>query len=80
MDERCTKSVGEAADIIAAAQRLIEAGVNSNDYELIAAGRKIWAEVWPSEVVDLHIDMYVKHLREELPLGRPAQQESTIIP
>jgi hypothetical protein len=64
------KSVGEAADIIATAQRLIEAGVNSGDNELIEAGRKRWKEVWPDEIVDRHVDLYVKDLREEL--GRPS--------
>jgi hypothetical protein len=65
-ERRSEKSVGEAADIIATAQRIIEAGVNSGDSELIEVGRKRWKEVWPDEVVDLFVDIYVKDLQEEL--------------
>jgi hypothetical protein len=39
------KPVGEAGDIIATAQKLIEAGVISGDVELIEVGRKRWKEV-----------------------------------
>ena len=70
------KSVGEAADIIVAAQRLIEAGVMNGDNESIEAGRKRWKEVWPDEIVDRHVDVYVKDLKKELVLDRHAQPVS----
>ena len=60
------KSCGEAADEIATAQRLIEAGVRNNDTEVIEVGRQIWSEVWPEEIANLHVDLYIKDLREGL--------------
>lgn len=65
MENRNRLPVGEAADEIATSQRLIEAGVKSGDEELIQAGIERWKGVWPSEVVEQHVEMYVKDLTKE---------------
>ncbi len=67
------KSCGESGDIIATCQRLIEAGVANEDPESIEAGRKRWKEVWPKDIVDLYVDLYIEDLKEELASGRPLQ-------
>jgi hypothetical protein len=59
------KPVGETADIIATAQRLIEAGVLTEEKDLIEAGRKKWKEVWPDDIVDLQVDLYINDLQQE---------------
>ena len=66
MKERNSVSVIDAADEIAACERLIEAGVNGGDKELIQAGMERWKRVWPDEVVEQVVEMYVKDLNEEL--------------
>ncbi|OGM08087.1 hypothetical protein A2W13_02675 [Candidatus Woesebacteria bacterium RBG_16_36_11] len=65
-EERCRTSVGEAGDIIATAQRLIEAGVLTGDNELIKAGKERLIEVWPTEIVNLHVNLYIEDLRNDL--------------
>ena len=65
MEERNSVSVGDAADEIAASQRLIEAGVKSGNSELIEVARQRWSRIWPKEVVEQHVKMYVKDLNEE---------------
>jgi hypothetical protein len=59
-------SVGEAADTIATAQRLIEAGVLTGDDELINIGKAKWLQVWPPEIANLAVDKYIKDLRKEI--------------
>jgi hypothetical protein len=71
VEKRLETSVSEAGDIIASAQRLIEAGVLTDDPELIEAAKLRWKQVWPDEVVDLNVDIYVKDLRKEFANPNP---------
>lgn len=64
------KSVGEAADVITGAQILIEAGVRYGNSEAVEAGRNIWKEVWPKEVVDIHVDLFIEDIKEEMTTSR----------
>ena len=66
MEKRNRLSVGDAADEIAACNRLIEAGVNSGDQELIQVAIERWSRVWPEEVVEQHVEMNIKDLEERL--------------